>query len=201
MPSIVASERSRPITRSHADTRLAQQRRVGAGDQRFVLQRQPEVWRVSAQGLAEEPRWRDPGDRERVAFDHQRGTHHRGLATVETLPGVVGHHRHGGCGGVVVVGSEDTTRERADAQRCEIAARGIHRPERPRRLGHALTPDAHAAHGCLKGRDVLELRGLRLDALEQRKRKEAPTALGPSLHATVAAVADPVEARRIGHRE
>ena len=180
---------------------LAQQRRIGAGDERFVLQRQPEVWRVGAQGLAEEPRWCDPGDRERVAFDHQRGAHDRGVAAVETLPGVVGHYCDGCCGGAVVAGSEDTTRERAHAQRREVAARGIHRPERPRRLGHALTPDAHAAHECLKGGDVLELRGLRLDALEQRKRKEPPTPLGPSLYATVAAVADPVEARRIGHRE
>jgi hypothetical protein len=199
MPSIIRthpSDHAQPCRRL-----LAKERRVCAGDERLVLQRKPEVRRVGAQRLAEESGWCDPGDRERVAFDHQRGTHHRRVAAVKTLPGVIRHHRYGRGGGVVVAVSEHTTCEGAHAQRREVAARGVHRPERPRRLGHALTPDAHAAHGCLKGRDVLELRGLRLDALEQRKRKESPTTLGAALDATVAAVADPVQAGRFGHRE
>ena len=58
MPSVVAPGRSRPITRSHADDRLAQQRRV-AGDQRLLLQRNPQVGRIGAKRLAEEARRRD----------------------------------------------------------------------------------------------------------------------------------------------
>ena len=59
MPSIDAPGRSRPMTRSHADDGLMQQR-LCPGYQRFLLQRNPDVGRVAAQRFAEESRGATP---------------------------------------------------------------------------------------------------------------------------------------------
>ena len=62
--------------------RLAQQR-VGAGDHRFLLKRNPEVGRIVAERIAEEARRRHADDRERVAFDDERLADERLIAAVD----------------------------------------------------------------------------------------------------------------------
>ena len=91
IPSIVAPGRSRPITRSHADTGCRSSE-VVAVDQRLLLQRNPQVRRIGPQRLAEESRRRDAGHGERVPFDDQRGADDRGIAAVGALPGVIAQH-------------------------------------------------------------------------------------------------------------
>ena len=57
IPSVEAPGRNRPMTRSQAPMRLMQQTPV-AIDQRFLLQRNPDIGRIAAQCLAEKSRRR-----------------------------------------------------------------------------------------------------------------------------------------------
>ena len=80
--------RARTQPSDHAQPRghrLAQDRRL-AVDQRFLLERNPQVGRVGAERLAEESRRRDPGDGERVSLDEERGADDRRIAAVGALP-------------------------------------------------------------------------------------------------------------------
>ena len=100
IPSVVApgtqpADHAQP--RRH---RLAQQRRLGAGDERLVLERQPQVRWIGAQRLAKESRRRDTGNGEGVSLDQQRRADNRGVAAVEALPRVIRQHHHWRRGGV-----------------------------------------------------------------------------------------------------
>ena len=64
-----------------------------------------------------------------------------------------------------------------------------------------LPPDAEARAARLKRGDLLELRQLGLQPLEQRKREHPPAILRAALHAAGVAVADAVEAGRIADRQ
>ena len=101
----------------------------------------------------------------------------------------------------VVGGGEDAAAERADAERREVVAGDVLGAQRPRRRVDVLTPHAEARAAGLEGGDLFELRQLGLQPLEQREREHAPAILRPALHAAVVAVADAVEARRIGDRQ
>ena len=71
--------------------RLAQERRV-AVDQRLLVQRNPQIGRIAAQRLAEEPGRRHADDRERMPLDDERGADDRRIAAVGALPDVMAHH-------------------------------------------------------------------------------------------------------------
>ena len=95
--------RARTQPADHAQPRrdgLAQQRRLAAGDQRLLLQRHPQVRRIGLERLAEEAGRRDAGHGERIPLDHQRGPDDRGVAAVDALPGVIGHHHDGDAAGL-----------------------------------------------------------------------------------------------------
>ena len=80
--------RARAQPADHAQPRrdrLAEDRRV-AVDQRFLLQRNPQVGRIAAQRFAEESRRRDADDGERVPLDDERGADDRRIAAVGALP-------------------------------------------------------------------------------------------------------------------
>ena len=130
MPSVVAPGRSRPITRSHAEIGWRSSRRV-AVDQRFLLERNPEIRRIAAQRLAEESRRRDADDGERVPFDDERGADDRRIAAVGALPDVVAQHDGRRRRRRVVGRGEDAAAERADAERREVVAGDVLGAQRP----------------------------------------------------------------------
>ena len=190
--------RARAQPADHAQPRgdrLAEDRRV-AVDQRFLLQRNPQIRRIAAQRLAEESRRRDTDDGERVPLDEERGADDRRIAAVGALPDVMAQHDDRRRRRRVVGGGEDAAAERADAERREVVAGDVLGAQRPRRRVDVLAPHAEARAAGLKRRDLFELRHLGLQPLEQRKREHPPAILRAALHAAVVAVADAVEARR-----
>ena len=65
----------------------------------------------------------------------------------------------------------------------------------------ALPPDAEPRAAGLERGELLELRRLGFQALEQRIREHPPAILRAALHAAVVAVADAIQARRIADRQ
>ena len=180
--------------------RLAQQR-VGAGDHRFVLNRDPEVGRIVAERIAEEARRRHAGDRERVAFDDERLADERLIAAVDRFPRVMADHDDGRRRRRVIVCGEDAAAEGADAEGREVVAGDVFRPERARGDVHAGPADADAEAAGLEGGQLFELGRFGFEAFEERVREHAPAILRSALDAAVVAVADAVEAFRVGDRE
>ncbi len=127
--------RARTQPADHAQPRgdgLAEDRGV-AVDQRFLLERNPEIRRVAAQRFAEESRRRDTGDGERLPLDEERGADDRGIAAVGALPDVMAQHDHRSRRRRVVGGGEDAAAEGADAERREVVAGDVLGAQRPRR--------------------------------------------------------------------
>src|SRR5216684_3917076 len=77
----------------------------------------------------------------------------------------------------------------------------VFRPERARGDVHAGPADADAEAAGLEGRQLLELGRFGFEAFEERVREHAPAILRSALDAAVVAVADAVEALRVGDRE
>ena len=180
--------------------RLAQQR-VGAGDHRFVLKRDPEVGWVVAQRIAEEARRRHAGDRERVPLDDQRLADERLIAAVGRFPRVMAEHDHRRGRRRVVLRGEDAAAERADAEGREVVAGDVFRPERARGDVHARPADADTEAAGLEGGQLFEFRRFGFDPFEERVREHAPAILRSALDAAVVAVADAIEAFRVGDGE
>src|SRR6185295_15811256 len=180
--------------------RLAQQR-VGAGDHRFVLNRDPEVGRIVAERIAEEARRRDAGDRERMAFDDERLADERLIAAVGRLPRVMAEHDDGRRRRRVIGGGEDASAEGADAEGGEVVAGDVFTAERARGEVHAGAADADAGAAGLEGGQLFELGRFGFEAFEEREREQTPAILRSALDAAVVAVADAVEAFGVGDRE
>ena len=198
MPSVVAPG---PEPADHAQPRrdrLTQQRGLAAGDERFLVQRHPQVRRIRLERFAEEARRRHSRDGEGLALDDQGGAERwRRSAAVHALPGVVGEHDHGSRRGCVVLGREDAPGKRVDAEGLEVVAGDVGGAQRPRRAVHALPADAQSIAACLERGERLELRHLGAEALEERIREHPPAILGSALDAAVVAVANPVQAGRV----
>src|SRR5262249_25348145 len=95
-----------PQTADHSEPRgngLAEEYGA-AGDERFLLNWDPDVRRIAPQRLAKKSRWCDAGDLERMSFDHKGGTHNRRIAAVDRLPEVMADHDDGRRSWVVVFG-------------------------------------------------------------------------------------------------
>ena len=102
----------------------------------------------------------------------------------------------------VVVCGEDASAEGADAEGREVVAGDVLRPERARRDVHA--GPAHAERGSRRPgrRSSCSNSGVfGFEAFEERIREHAPAILRSALDAAVVAVADAVEAFRVGDRE
>jgi hypothetical protein len=125
--------RPQPADRSEPRRdRLTQQRAV-ADNQRLLLERNPEVRRIAAERLAEEPGRRDTDDGERVPLDDERRADDRGIAAVRALPGVMADDHRRCRRRFVVVGCEDAASEGADAERRKIVAGDVLRAQGPGR--------------------------------------------------------------------
>ena len=82
------------------------EQRATAVDDRFLLEWDPNIGRIAAQGFAEESRWRDPDYGERMAIDHERRTHQGRVGAISGLPNVMAEHSNGRCGRFVVIWCE-----------------------------------------------------------------------------------------------
>ena len=196
--------RARAEPADHAQprrNRLAQERRLRPGDQRFLLQRHPHVGRIGPQRLAEKPWRRHAGHGEGLPLHDQRGSDDRRVSAVDTLPCVIRQNQHRAGRRHIVRRGEHATDRRVHAERREVVAADVDGAKRTRRVVYALPAHAHASHAGLKGRELLELRYFGLDSLEQREREHAPAVLRAALHAAVVAVADAVQPGGVAHRQ
>src|SRR6202023_2693944 len=98
---------------------LMQERGLTVND-RFLLERNPDVGRIAAQSLAEESRRRYADDGEGMTLDRESGTEDRWIAGVSGLPRAMTENGNRRRGGDIVVGGKDAAGEGADAQRGEI---------------------------------------------------------------------------------
>ena len=162
-----------------------------------LLEGNPEIRRVAAQGLAEKSRRRDTNDRERMSLHDQRRADHRRIAPIGALPDVMAQHEHGRRSRRVVFRGEGAPGQCAHAERREIVAGHVLGTQGPRRRVHVLASHADPVAARLKCRDLLELGQLRLQPLEQGKREHSPPILRSPLDAAVGAVADAEQARRV----
>jgi hypothetical protein len=193
----------RPNPADHAQpgrNRLLEDGRV-AVDERLLLERNPQIGRIASQRLAEEPGRRHADDREGVSFDDQGRANERGIAAVGALPRVVAHHDGGSRRRRVVGSREHAATQRLDAERREVIASDVFRPQRRRARFHALAPHTDPGAAGLERREFLELGQVRLQALEQWIREHAPAILRTTLDAAAVAVADPIEPRGIADRQ
>src|SRR5437762_13987030 len=101
----------------------------------------------------------------------------------------------------VIVCGEDASAEGPDAEGREVVAGDVFRPERARGDVHAGPADADAEAAGLEGGQLFELGSFGFEAFEERVREHAPAILRSALDAAVVAVADAVEAFRVGDRE
>src|SRR5580765_4516956 len=110
-------------------------------------------------------------------------------------------HDDGRRRGRVVGGGEDAAAEGADAESREVVAGDVFRPERARGDVYAGPTDAGAEAAGLEGGQLFELGRFGFEAFEERVREHAPAILRSAIDAAVVAVADAVEAVRLGDRE
>ena len=166
-----------------------------------MLQRHPHVGWLGAQRFTVEAWWRHARHRERLTLDHQLRADDGRVAAIHALPRVVRQHHHGACGRRIVGCGERAAHGRVHAERREVGATHVDGAEQLGRVRHALAAHAHASHAGLKRGELVELRHVCLDALEEREREHAPAILRTALHAAGAPVADAIEARGIHDRE
>src|SRR5207249_6236840 len=157
--------------------------------------------RIVAERIAEEARRRHAGDRERVAFDDERLADERLIAAVDRFPRVMADHDDGQRRRRVIVCGENASAEGANAEGREVVAGDVFRSERARGDVHAGPADADAEAAGLEGGQLFELGRFGVEAFEERVREHAPPILRSALDAAVVAVADAVEAFRVGDRE
>ncbi len=175
------------------------QQRTLAAEERLLLQRNPDVRWIAAQRLAEEARWRDADDRDRIAVEDERRADDAGIGTIHLLPGAITQHRYRRRGELIVRFTDGATDECGHSEDVEIIAGdelAVHR------LGYAITLAAAYAElpfARLECGQLGELRGGLLQVQIEGVRKHAPILLRRAFDAAVIAIANAVEAGRIGH--
>ena len=149
---------SRPQPTDYAQPRgdwLTQQRTV-AIDQWLLLHGNPDIGRIALQSFAEKSGGRDTDDRERTAFHNESSSNHRGVGSVDGLPGAMTENHNGRRAWFVIFGSNDTATECANAQRMEIIAGHVFGAQRPGGRLNALAANAQSVTAGLEGGDFLE---------------------------------------------
>ncbi len=186
-----------PEPRRH---RLSHQR-AAAGDERFLLQRQPQVRRVRPERIAVEARRCDADDRERMPLDDEARTDHRRVGAIDRLPRCVADHGNRGRRRAVVGWHHEPATEGPDAERREVAAGDPFAAQWTRCRIDVFAPDAERSNEGRKGRDLFELGRCGLQSFVQRERVHAPAFLRAALDTAVVVLADPIEALGRGHRK
>src|SRR5581483_8229877 len=112
--------------------------------------RQPEIWRVGTQRVAEEGRWSDTRESVRDLIDIDRGADNGRIAAEFLLPGAIAHH-HGRCRAARIVRRrKDPAGEGANAESREIVAGNELAVERLGGRGGARTPYAQLRAAALE---------------------------------------------------
>ena len=145
------------MTRSHATGGLTDQRAV-AGDEGFLMDGNPKVGRIAAEGFAEEAGRRHADQGEGVAFDDQGGADQGVVSAIGFAPGVVAEDGDGRGGRGIVGRGEEASAEGVDAERGEIVAGDVFGAKGLGGESGALTADTQTAAAGLKGSELCELR-------------------------------------------
>ena len=171
---------------------------VGSGEDRFLIDGEPEVGWIAAEGFSEKAGRGDADDGDGVAADDEGGTNDGGIGAVLLLPGTIAEHGDGRGVGLVVGGRDGAPGEGAKAEGREVIAADHFVAEG---LGGAVGfAAAHAVRPSagLEGGEGGELGGVLLHALIEGIGEEAPVVLGAAFDAAVVAYADAVEASGVG---
>jgi len=171
------------------------------GDERLLLERNPNVGRIAFEGFAKKAGRSDADHGERMAFDDEGGTDEGGVGTIDGLPGTMTEDDGGRSTGTIVFGREDAAVEGADTEGGEEVTVDVFGTKGTSGRFDTLTAHTDAAAAGLKSGGVFELGSFFAEALRERKGKHAPFVLGTTLDATVVALADAVEAGGVGDRE
>src|SRR5262249_25463964 len=145
-----------------------------AGDDRFLMQRNPQRGRIGAKRFTDEPGRCDADDRKWMPLDHERRSDDRWIAAVGGLPRVMTQYRDRPPPEPVSFLGQHASTECADAERGEIIPRDVFGSHRSRRRIDAFAAHADEKSTGLKSGDLLELRRVRVEPFEQRKREHAP---------------------------
>ena len=175
MPSIDAPGRSRPITRSHAETdwRSSELLPLMSGSCCSGIHKSGGSL---AQRFAKESRRRDADDGERVAFHDEGRADDSRIAAVFALPGMMTEHRDGRRPRTVVVWRQHPPAERTHAERRKVIAGDDTRSaaDAPRFRRPARRTLRLPAAGLERG-EFLELRRRRFDALDRADTNTCPS--------------------------
>ena len=149
------------------------------------------------------PGRRDADDRERVAFDDERRPTTRWIAAVDRSATTWWlSTTTGGDAGVSSSAVKTRPPKALTPKRREVVAGDVFRPERARGDVHAVPADAERATPPAWNAVTCSNSGAsRFEPFEERVREHAPAILRSALDAAVVAVADAVEARRVGDRQ
>src|ERR1700681_40031 len=108
----------------------------------LLLQRYPDIRRITTQRFTEESGRRDPDHGEGLALHNEGGTHHGSVTSIDGLPRAMAEDRNRWSGGLVVVGNKHSPTEGFDTERAEIIAGDILGTQRP--AGHVNTLSSNA---------------------------------------------------------
>ena len=170
---------------------------VGSEEDGLLIDGDPEVGGIAAEGFSEEAGRSDADDGDGVVADDEGGTDDAGVGAVLLLPGAVAEHGDGRGVGLIVRGRDGAAGECAEAEGGEVIAADHFFAEG---LGNAVGLAAAHAEGIsagLEGGERGELGSVLLHALIEGIREEAPVVLSAALDAAVGAYADAIEARGV----
>src|SRR5665213_302468 len=99
-------------------------------NERLLLNGYPDLGWIATQCVAKKSRWSHAGDSEGMSLYYERRSHHRGIASIVGLPRLMADHGRWRRGWLVVLGRKQTATERPYAERREIVAGDVLRPQR-----------------------------------------------------------------------
>ncbi len=177
------------------------QKRVGPGKDGLLIDGEPDLGGIGAEGFAEVAGRRDADDGDGVIADDEGGADDGGIRSILLLPGAVAEHGDGRGVGLVVGGGDGAAHEGAQAEGGEVIAADVFAVEG---LGSAIglaAADAEGPVAGLEGGEGGELGGVLLHLPVEGVGVEAPFVLSAAFDAAVVAGADAVEAGGVGNGE
>ena len=136
-----------------------------------------------------------------VTFEKESRADNGGIAGVNSLPNAMAEDGHRRRGREIILGREQAAAESNDAKSGEIMAIDVFGAQRPRRVLDSLAAGADLPASGLKSGDFFKLRSFGLQPQEEGIGEHAPLVLGSAFDAAIVAVADAIEAGRVGDRQ
>lgn len=172
-----------------------------AQHERFLLNGDPNIRGIAAQGFAEKSGRGDTDYGEWVALNDECGSNNRSIAAIDGLPDSVADYGDGFRGRSVVLGSEDASAEGADAEGGKIISGDEFGAQGSGGQVNSLTADAETPEASLESGQLLKFRRGRFQLFKQGERIHSPEALRATLDAAIVAVAHAIESGGIGNRQ